>query len=100
MSCCELFFCQTSFFKIALWVKLFIISSHKGMSWDEAKKSSLPQLYLPYVGPTMHKRDYFAFTKGWSCTTQMEEDNGGLHGAMEEDDENRGKQNLRALLSF
>jgi hypothetical protein len=30
----------------------------------------------------------------------MEEDNGGLHGPMDEDDENRGKQNLRALLSF
>jgi len=44
MSRCELFFCQTLISKTASWVKLFFFSSHKEMSWDEAKKSSLLQL--------------------------------------------------------
>jgi len=55
MICCELFFCQTLIFKIALWVKLFFLSSHKNISWMKLKKvayySSLSLISLS----TMHK---------------------------------------------
>jgi hypothetical protein len=52
----ELFFCQTLISKTASWVKLFFFSSHKDMSWDEAKKNSLLQLSPPHFSlSSMHK---------------------------------------------
>jgi hypothetical protein len=43
------YFCQTFISKIALWVNLIFSSSHKDMSWDEVKNSSLSLPFHQWV---------------------------------------------------
>lgn len=42
-------------------------SSHNGMKWRRAEKSSLFQFYLPYGGPTIHKRQHTPGEREMAC---------------------------------
>lgn len=52
------FFVKHLFFKIDLWVNLFFPPLTRELDGRELKKSSLSQLHLPYMVPTVHKDSF------------------------------------------